>query len=75
MTDSKHLKGKVTAFDAQSGMAKVEMRSGKSANLHAGAFISGRPARLPTVGEKVQVQLAGDVVLVARPVEAKRGKS
>jgi len=73
MTDSKHMKGRVTAFDAQSGVAKVEV-AGKSAKLHAGAFISGRPARLPSVGERVHVELAGNVVLVARPVEARKGK-
>ena len=74
MTDFKHMKGKVTAFDAQSGIAKVEV-SGRSAKLHAGAFISGRPARLPSVGERVHVQLDGDVVLVARPVEPRKGKA
>lgn len=74
MTDSKHMKGKVTAFDAQSGIAKVEVSPGKSAKLHVGAFISGRPARLPSVGERIHVQLEGDVVLVARPVESRKSK-
>lgn len=69
MTDSKHVRGKVTAFDAQSGMAKVQIAPGRSAKLHAGAFISGRPARLPQVGENVRVQLQGNVVLVARPAD------
>jgi len=77
MKDAKHLVGTVTSFDTHSGVARVELQGMKhTAELHAAAFISGRPARLPSVGESVQVQVAGGVVIVARPVHgrARSGK-
>lgn len=65
--------GKVTNFDTATGVASLELPSGP-ASVSAGAFHSGRPARLPRPGDQVKATVrqdaAGLVVLVARLVSA-----
>jgi len=73
---SKGVTGEVTRFDASRGVAEVRLAGGSVAEMHAGAFLSGRPARLPSVGDAVvaQVRTADGraVVVAARPVSSPR---
>jgi len=64
--------GNVTEFDANRGVASVCLPTG-SMPFPSGAFLSGRPARLPEVGDRVQVRMRDEgsrrVVVVARLVK------
>jgi hypothetical protein len=66
--------GRVTRFDPARGVAEVRLTGGTVAEMHAAAFLSGRPARLPTVGESVVARVSESdgrvVVVVARPAAA-----
>ena len=71
-------KGKVTQFDSTTGVAVVKLAGGTVAEMHAAAFLSGRPARLPTVGEAVVADVrtadGRSVVVAARPVGTTRAR-
>jgi hypothetical protein len=71
-------KGKVTRFDSTRGMAEVKLTGGSVAEMHVAAFLSGRPARLPTVGEAVVAEVrtadGRKVVVAARPAGATRAR-
>jgi hypothetical protein len=72
MADSTKATGKIESVDRMTGTAKVRLTAPKDkvANLHFGAFFSGRTARLPEKGDEVRVQLQdspeGAVVVAAR---------
>jgi hypothetical protein len=65
----------VTGFDSSRGVALVRLPTGETAQMHAGAFISGRPARLPSAGETVHVQVrttsGRPIVIVGRPAASR----
>jgi hypothetical protein len=65
---SQSSKGEVVEYDVARAMATIQLDSGQNAQLHALAFFSGRPSRLPTVGEKIVghvVNVLGTPTMVA----------
>jgi hypothetical protein len=71
-------RGIITAFDPGTGIASVTLQKpkGTQAELHMGAFFSGRSARPPSTGDKVTLSVKdspeGVVVLVARLIDEAR---
>lgn len=67
--------GTIETVDRATGVARVHLSDpcDQWANLHVGAFFSGRTARLPLEGDRVRVQFQqlpeGLVVLAARLVD------
>jgi hypothetical protein len=64
-------KGEVIEYDAARAMAKIRLTSGDEVEMHAVCYYSGRPSRLPAVGDKVLAQvrpiLGVNTVVFARP--------
>ncbi len=69
--------GIVSDYDATTGVATVILQDCSTAKMHAGAFISGLPARLPGVGDNIIVQVIDDKglkrVTAARPWKESHG--
>jgi len=72
MTGPTKAKGKIESVDPTSGTAEVRLANAQSttANLHFGAFFSGKAVRLPEKGDKVSVLCQdspeGAIVIAAR---------
>jgi hypothetical protein len=64
-------RGEVIAYDAQRAVATVRLESGEEVTMHGGCYFSGRPARLPQVGDKilgaVKEVLGVNRIVVGRP--------
>lgn len=64
-------KGEVIEYDATRAMAKVRLESGEVVGMHAVGYFSGRPARLPAIGNKIVAQVRAiqgkNIIVFARP--------
>ena len=61
--------GLVIKYNSPKAVALVRLSNGRFAKMHAAAFISGRPARLPIVGDNIKCQISNEhtgVITVAR---------
>jgi len=63
--------GTVIRYDRVRGVAQVTLDDGRSVPMHTAGFISGRPARHPTPGDRISCILSyGEnlCVAAARPI-------
>ena len=64
--------GTVKDFNPYTCIANILLTNGKMVYLHGGAFFSGRPLRLPLIGEKVQAYIKNinksNIVVLGKPV-------
>lgn len=65
------VRGTVTSYDPARGVASVRLDDGRRASMHTAAFLSGRPARHPSKGDRISCQVRDSRpprVVAARPV-------
>lgn len=68
MAKTQEVRGRVTSFDGRRGVASIDIDGGGTKSLPAGAFFSGRSARLPLTGDDVAVRLRDGRAVLARLV-------
>lgn len=62
--------GQVISYDQTRGIAIVKnLYSEDCIELHAGAFFSGLPARLPMINDKVRIKIVADVAVSAHLIK------
>lgn len=57
------MRGTITAYDAQRGVATVKLKSGAEATLHAAAYLD---PQLPAVGDEIVCDVSNGRIVAAR---------